>query len=305
MMDRRAFLVMIGGSVLIAPLAGEGQAPQKEPRVGYLSIGLAADPRRVAIFDAFRRGLHDLGYIENRNISIETRFADGDYDRLPGLAPELIRLRVDIIMANSTPAVKAALGATRTIPIVMSAVVDPVATGLVISLGRPGGNVTGMSLMAPEIIGKQMQLLKELAPKVSRVAVLWNPANPSGASQRREAEVAARTLRVQLQPLGARDSSELDRPATEARHAVAARSLAEGVLVRGDPRPPPEADRRSRVAVFRGYIPRLRAHPEVPQPGPPVRGRWGERGAGLLAGQRHRRIDGRGSVGRNLLAHDA
>ena len=225
-MNRRAFITMVGGSILAGPLGVEGQAPPKEPRVGYLSIGSASDPRRVAISDAFRQGLHDLGYIENKNISIETRFAEGDYDRLPGLAVELVRLRVDVIAAYSTPAVKAALGATRTIPIVMSGVVDPVATGLVVSLGRPGGNVTGLSLMAPEIVGKQMQLLKELVPKLSRVAVLWNPANPSGAPQLREAEVAARMLRVRLQPLEARNSNDLDR-------AVAAmtREGAGGIIV--------------------------------------------------------------------------
>jgi ABC-type uncharacterized transport system substrate-binding protein len=165
----------------------------------------------MAIEDAFRQGLHDLGYSENGNVSLETRFAEGDYDRLPGLAGELVRLKLDIIVAYSTPAAKAAVGATRTIPVVIAAVVDPVATGLVASLGRPGGNVTGLSLMAPEIVGKQMQLLKELVPRISRVAVLWNPANPSGTPQLREAETAARILRVQLQPLAARDSKDLDK----------------------------------------------------------------------------------------------
>jgi putative tryptophan/tyrosine transport system substrate-binding protein len=121
-----------------------------------------------------------------------------------------VRRKVDVIAAYSTPAVRAALDATKSIPVVMSGVVDPVATGLVASLGRPGGNVTGLSLMAPEIIGKQMQLLKELMPRVSRIAVLWNPANPSGAPQLQEAEISARALRVQLQPLEARDAKDLD-----------------------------------------------------------------------------------------------
>src|SRR5713101_1694344 len=115
-----------------------------------------------------------------------------------------------VIVPHSTPAAKAARDATRTIPIVMSVVVDPVATGLVAGLGRPGGNVTGLSLMAPELVGKQMQLLTELVPKVSRVAVLWNPANPSNEPQLREAEMAARTLRVRLQPLEARGPSDFD-----------------------------------------------------------------------------------------------
>jgi putative ABC transport system substrate-binding protein len=217
-MDRRLFIAIVGGCILLPTSGVKGQAPSKTHRVGYLSIGSASDSRRVAIADAFRQGLHNLGYIENRNITIETRFAEEGYDQLPGLAAELIRLRVDTIVAYSTPAVKATLGVTKTFPIVMTGVVDPVATGFVASLGRPGGNVTGMSLMAPEIIGKQMQLLKELVPKVSRIAVLWNPANPSGAPQLREGEVAARTLRMQLQPLEARNAHDLGAAFAAAAH---------------------------------------------------------------------------------------
>jgi putative tryptophan/tyrosine transport system substrate-binding protein len=221
-----AVLASVALGILGAPLATEAQAPPREPRVGYLSIGSASDPRRAAIFDAFRKALQDLGYIEKRNVSIETRFAEGDYERLPGLAAELVRRKVDVIAAYSTPAVKAALDATKSIPVVMSGVVDPVATGLVAGLGRPGGNVTGLSLMAPEIIGKQMQLLKELIPKVSRIAVLWNPANPSGAPQLQEAEVAARALKVQLQPLEARTANDLD-----GALAAMTRGRADGMVV--------------------------------------------------------------------------
>ncbi len=202
--------VILTLDLILVPLAAVAQAPPKVPTVGYLSIGSASDPRRIALSDAFRQGLRGLGYIENRSISVEARFAEGSYDRLPDLAAELVRLRVDVIVAYSTPATKAARDATRTIPIVMSAVVDPVATGLVASLGRPGGNITGLSMMAPELIGKQIQLLKELVPKVSRVAVLWNPANPSNEPQLREAEVAARTLRVRLQPLEVRGPNDFD-----------------------------------------------------------------------------------------------
>jgi putative tryptophan/tyrosine transport system substrate-binding protein len=226
---RRSGLAIVLTLVLLAlgaPLATEAQAPPKEPRVGYLSIGSASDPRRVAIYEAFRQSLRDRGYIENRNISIERRFAEGNYDRLPGLAAELVRRRVDVIAAYSTPAAKAALGATKSIPIVMSGVVDPVATGLVVGLARPGGNATGLSLMAPEIVGKQMQLLKELIPSVSRIAVLWNPANPSGAPQLQEAEVAARALKVQLQPLEARSGNDLDKA-----FAAMTRVRADGMIV--------------------------------------------------------------------------
>ena len=208
-MKRREFIALLGGmSVWPSCLCAE-RAP-KVARIGLLATGALDSADQQVTLDAFRQGLHGLGYIENKSISIEARFAEGSYDRLPDLAAELVRLKVDIIVAYSTPATKAARDATRTIPIVMSAVVDPVATGLVASLGRPGGNVTGLSLMAPELIGKQMQLLTELVPKVSRVAVLWNPANPSNEPQLREAEVAARTLRVRLQPLEVRGPNDFD-----------------------------------------------------------------------------------------------
>ena len=239
-MDRRTFVIGACLTMSAAPLTVDAQTP-RWPRVGYLAIGSASDPRRAAIYDAFRQGLHDLGYIEKRNISIETRFAEGDYERLPGLAAELVRLQVDVIAAYSTPAAKAALGATRTIPLVMSGIVDPVATGLVTGLGRPGGNVTGLSLslMAPELIGKQMQLLKELVPRISRIAVLWNPTNPSGAPQVQEAEMAARSLKVQLQPVEVRNANDLDRAfAAITRSTEGVIVVVDGVLV----------DSRTRIA---------------------------------------------------------
>jgi putative ABC transport system substrate-binding protein len=152
----------MAGGLLAAPLAAEAQM---SPRVGYLSIGSASDPRRTTLLGAFQQGLRDLGYVEGKNILIEVRFAEGDYDRIPDLAAELVRLKVDIIVAYSTVATRAAQNATTSIPIVMSAVVDPVTTGLVAGLGQPGGNVTGLSLMAPEVVGKQLQLLEELVPK--------------------------------------------------------------------------------------------------------------------------------------------
>jgi putative ABC transport system substrate-binding protein len=174
-MDRRHFLLASPAGALTA-LAAEAQTP---PRVGYLSIGSASDPRRAALLGAFQQGLRDLGYVDGKNIFIEVRFDEGRYDRLPGLAVELVRLKIDIIVAHSTPAAQAAQKATGAIPIVITNVVDPVRTGLVAGLGRPSRNVTGLSLMAPEVIGKQLQLLKDLIPKLSRVAVLWNPANAS------------------------------------------------------------------------------------------------------------------------------
>jgi putative tryptophan/tyrosine transport system substrate-binding protein len=194
--------------LLAAPFPAEAQPV---PKVGYLSIGSASDPRRAALLDAFQQGLRDLGYVEGKSILVEVRFDEGNYDRLPGLAAELARLKVDIILAYATPAARAAQNVTKSIPIVISGVVDPVRTGLVVSLGRPGANITGLSLMAPEVIGKQMQLLKELAPKVARVAGVWNPANPSNGPQLREAEIAARALGLRLLPLEARDPDDIDR----------------------------------------------------------------------------------------------
>jgi putative ABC transport system substrate-binding protein len=232
-MDRRSFLGTLAGGLLAAPLAARAQAPPKVSRVGYLSIGSASDPRRVALLAAFRQGLHGLGYVEGKNIVVEVRFDEEDYDRLPALAAELARLKVDIIVAYSTPAAQAAQNATRSIPIVMSTVVDPMRTGLVAGLGRPGANVTGLSLMAPELIGKQLQLLKELVPKVSRVGVLWDPANASNEPQLRQAKAAAQALGVKLQPLKTREPNDLESAFTAMRRerADAVIVLVDGMLV--------------------------------------------------------------------------
>ena len=165
----------------------------------------------LGLLDAFRQGLAKLGYIEGRNFVIEPRWAEERYDRLPGLAAELVGLKVDIILTVAVPAIRAAQAATRTIPIVMASVVDPVSTGLVASLARPGGNITGLSNMAPEVTGKQLEMIKQIVPRAALVAVLWNPANPGNTPQLRAAEAAGRTLGLRLQPLEARTSDELDR----------------------------------------------------------------------------------------------
>ncbi len=203
-------LVTLSLGLLAPPLAVNAQQPVRVPRVGYLSLGPPSDPARQRTLEAFRQGLRELGYVEGQNIALEFRWAEGTYERLPDLAADLVRLKVDVIVAVAVPAIQAAQEATRTIPIVMAVVIDPVATGLVASLARPGGNVTGLSIMAPELVGKQLELLKEVVPKVSRVALLWNPANAGNAPQLREAEVAARALGVRLQPLEARVPSEID-----------------------------------------------------------------------------------------------
>jgi putative ABC transport system substrate-binding protein len=208
-MKRRAFLAGTGAALLASPLAAEAQ-PRKVPRVGYLSPGSSSDPGRQRRFEAFRQGLRELGYVEGQDIVIESRWAEGKYERYPALAADLVRLKVDVIVAVGGRASQDAQQATRTIPIVMSVTIDPLGTGLVASLARPGGNVTGLSLMASEVVGKQLELLKEVVPKVSRVALLWNPANPGSAPQLREAEASARVLGVRLQTLEARVPQEID-----------------------------------------------------------------------------------------------
>jgi len=190
--------------------AAGAQPPEKMPRVGSLHLGSHSDPVIQSYLEAFRQGLRELGYVEGQNIAIEYRWAEGKYDRLPGLAAELVSLKVDIIVATALPAIQAAKQATGTIPIVMTSSLDPVATGFAANLARPGGNITGLSAMAPELVGKQLELLKELVPKVSRVALLGNPANPGTAPMVRRAQDAARELGIRLQPLEARSPSEID-----------------------------------------------------------------------------------------------
>jgi len=196
--------------VLAAPLAAAAQPPAKVPRIGFLSPSSPSDSRTQRNLEAFRQGLLKLGYVEGQNIAVEVRWAEGKYDRLPGLAAELLRLKVDVLVGVGDAALQAAKEATRTIPIVIAVVNDPVATGLVASLARPGGNITGLSIMAPELVGKQLELLKEVLPKVSRVALLWNPTNASNTPALREAEAAARALGVRLQPLEVRAPGGID-----------------------------------------------------------------------------------------------
>ena len=195
--------------LFMAPLTAGAQQGGKVPRVGIL-WGYPP-PLASAFADAFRQGLRGLGYVEGRNILLEERWADGTSDRLPALAAELVRLNVDVIVTASTPAVQAAQQATKTVPIVMTLVSDPVAAGVVASLARPGGNVTGLSLMHPELSGKRLALLKEVIPKLSRVAVFWSSSTGSYRLVLSETETAARALGVQLQPVEVRGPTDVDR----------------------------------------------------------------------------------------------
>src|SRR5438876_1281183 len=210
MMNRRWFLRTMSVSLLAAPLAADAQQAGKVPRIGFLSVTSPSD--RPPLLDAFRQRLRELGWVEGQNIVIDYRYAEGRVDRLPDLAAELVRLKVDLIVASAgTQAATAAKNATETIPIVMIAVRDPVGTGLIASLAHPGGNVTGVSGYAGlEIVAKQLELLKEIVPKIRRVAILSNPANAYHQLAIREVNVAARSLGVQLQLLEARGPNEFD-----------------------------------------------------------------------------------------------
>ena len=202
MTTRRAFIGSLVGSLLAAPLAAETQQAGKVYRIGVLEPTSMA--LNAANLDAFRKGLRELGYVEGRNMMIEYRSADGRSERFPDLAAELVRLKVDVILTRGTPAVMAAKNATGTIPVVMAASGDPVLSGVVSSLARPGGNVTGLSAVVVEVSGKRLELIREVAPGVSRVAALFNMSNPNDALQWKETETAAPTLRVQLQLLDVR-----------------------------------------------------------------------------------------------------
>src|SRR6266705_2528974 len=194
-MDRRRFLLTSLAGVLAAPRAAEAQQGAKAARVGYLAGNLAGGPH---LTEAFRQGLHDLGYVEDRNVVIEYRDAEGKLERLPALATELVALKVDVIVtAAGTHAALVAQQATRALPIVFIAVGDPVTSGLVTSLARPGGNVTGLSLLFPELVGKCLEQLKQAVPGVSRVAFLWQPGAVGERTEKdmlKGAEVAARAL---------------------------------------------------------------------------------------------------------------
>ncbi len=205
-MYRRAFITAMGGSILAAPFAAEAQHAGTVARIGMLMPGTPST--NAHLVDAFRQGLRELGYVEGQNIVLDPRYAGGRVERFAHDAAELARLKVDVIVAAG-PMIEAAMRATNTIPIVMSAAPDPIARGFVASLPRPGGNVTGLSLMGPEIAGKLLQLVKEIAPKATRVGVLNLRGNTR--TNLEGTEVAARTLGLQLVVVEAGDPDSWDR----------------------------------------------------------------------------------------------
>jgi putative tryptophan/tyrosine transport system substrate-binding protein len=220
-MERRTFLGVIAGGLLAAPLAAEALPAPRNARIGYLATNLATTPH---LQDAFRQGLRDLGYVEGRNLVIEYRSAEGKSDRLAVLAAELVALNIDVIVAPGTPQALAAKQATRTLPIVFATAADPVGSGLVTSLARPGGNVTGLSILAPALVGKRLELLTQALPGVSRVAVLWQPGGHDERTDNdilKEAGVAARVLGVRLQFVEARGPADFDRAFSDMTRARA------------------------------------------------------------------------------------
>lgn len=227
-MDRRTFLTASAGLVA-SSLTAEAQQTANVPRIGILGTYPPTTPEFAHLWQAFDHGLRELGHVEGRNLVVERRFMEGNAERLPTLADELVRLNVRVIVAGGQPPPVAARRATTTIPIVMTNFSDPVGLGLVTNLARPGGNITGLALLTVELVAKQLQLLTEAVPNVSRVAFLTNPGNPGAALQLRDAQAAASSLGLQLQPLAAQRPDEFARA-----FDAMTRERAEAVLLPGD-----------------------------------------------------------------------
>ena len=226
-MKRREFIALFGSAAATWPRTLGAQQARKIPRIGYMSPNIELSHRDRS----FVQGLRELGYVDGKNILIEYRFAAGKFKHLPALASELVRLNVDVIVAGVTQASLAAKAATKTIPVVILGVSDPVASGLVASLARPGNNITGTSSQIAEVQGKSLQMLKEIVPKLSRVAVLWNPGNAIFQAQMLQAaKEAAVALGLELSEFGARNADEL-----HSAFEVIRNSRVSALLVLGDP----------------------------------------------------------------------
>jgi putative ABC transport system substrate-binding protein len=206
-MDRRNFVFTLGAIFLTRSFLAEAQQPARIPRIGILIAASASS--YSARVEALRQRLRELGYVEGKNIVIDSRYAEGKLERLPDLAAELVRLKVDVIV-TAGPAILAAKKASATIPIVFGNSTDPVGTGIVSSLARPGGNITGLSLMAPDLDGKRLELLKEAFPKVARVAFIWEPGGTRGNLTLTEMEAVAKALRVKLLSLEVRGLDDFE-----------------------------------------------------------------------------------------------
>ncbi len=225
---RLKLIIALLASSLGVPLASFGQQAAKVARIGFLE---ASSPSAIAArIEAFRQGLRELGYVEGKNVAIEYRYAEGNFDRLPALAAELVRLNVNVIVTGGPTAIPPAKAVTKAIPIVMAFDTDPVGSGFAASLAKPGGNITGLSTLAPELSAKQIELLKEIVPKLARVAVLGTASRPGSAHALREVENAAKALKVQVQFQDVVDPKGID-----AAFLAARKGGADAVLVLGSP----------------------------------------------------------------------
>src|SRR2546426_11782242 len=249
MSNKKITGLAIGALLLALSYHAEGQQPTKISRVGYLNAGSAStNPARI---EAFRQGLRELGYVEGKNIVIEYRAAEGKLDRLPALAAELVHLKVDVIVTAGPPGTRAAKEANVTIPIIMAFDNDPVGNGFVASLARPSGNITGLSTHYPEISGKQVELMKEIVPRLSRVAVFGNSIQPGNPQALRETELAAGALGVHLQYLDIRSPKYIETAFREASKGRADAVLALGnVVVTSHPKQFVELSAKSRLPAI-------------------------------------------------------
>jgi ABC-type uncharacterized transport system substrate-binding protein len=220
--------ILAGAMLLVLCHPAEAQQPKKVPRVGVL--GQSSAHVLWTQLEAFRQGLRERGYLEGKNIAIEYRYAEGELDRLPSLANELARIKVDVIVVSSTPAVLAAKNATKEIPIVFHTIGDPVASGVVASLARPGGNITGLTMGGAELYGKRLELLKETIPKLFQAAILWNPTSTVIQQDVKETQAAAQALKLQIQSLEIRNPEDIE-PAFE----TAIRSKTGAILITQSP----------------------------------------------------------------------
>jgi len=219
-MDRRVFIGTVAGALLAAPPAVGAQQAGRVWRIGYIDV--SDDAKR---YEAILQRLRELGYLEGRNLITERRYSEGQAERFPQFAAELVRLKVDVIIVITTPAALAVKRATTTIPIVFPTAIDPVGAGVISSLARPGGNITGLTTQSPDLVAKRLQLLKEAIPHLSRVAVLWNANNPANAGPWREAQDAARALGMALLSQEVRGPADFERV-----FAVMARERQDGLL---------------------------------------------------------------------------
>jgi putative ABC transport system substrate-binding protein len=219
-----ALLLTLALGILLAPLAADAQLVGKVPRIGIIAEG------SPLFWEVFRQGLRDLGYVEGQNIILEWRLTGGQLDRFAEAATELVRLPVDVIVPTGTPATRAAMHATTTIPIVAVSVGDPLRAGIVASLARPGGNVTGSTILGPELGPKRLQILKETLPTISRLAFLWNPLNPANVLYYEDVQAAARALGVTLHSVDVRHPSEFERA-----FAVLKQERPDALLITADP----------------------------------------------------------------------